>query len=68
MPQVRVTLSKPAHDQLKIIAIGLDTTLAGVVIQACQRYIELVGILEPKAKKRTTLIPMGDSRAPKKRA
>jgi hypothetical protein len=57
MPQVRVALSKPTHDQLKIIAIGLDTTLGGVVIQACQEYIRLMATRQYKAKPEPKTVP-----------
>jgi len=62
MPEIRVSLSRESHNQLKIIAIGLDTTLSGVVVQACERYIDLVGIRSPKAKPSRKTVPSMDSR------
>ena len=64
MPAVRVTLCKPTHDQLKIIAIGLDTTLAGVVIQACEEYARKLGVAErdlPKEGAALKSVPLAHS-------
>jgi hypothetical protein len=64
MPDIRVALSRNTHMCLKMVAAQKGTTLSGVVVAACDRYIQD----HSKAKNRKSVVPMGDSRAPKKRA
>lgn len=61
MPNIRTALPPETHDQLKIIAIGLGTTLSHVIVLACEAYVEVLGIDWAKAKKATYVEPLAHS-------